>query len=174
MHRLKRWFLLVGGLAAGYVALNALLIGSHAWRHRDDRARLEQLARQLDAERDEIVRMEQQLEFLGALLERTEAEIQQLGFWVRNVEAQYPDGVPSSLYGQYTAAIDRYNGMIRDYNATLARYEALGPGYAAKVGEFNGHVEEANALAAGIGNVPHLLPVELARGPRGSGTAPAP
>ncbi len=174
MHRLRRWFFIVGGLAAGYVTLNAALIGGHAWRHRDDRARLEQLARQLDAERDEIVRMEQRLEALGAALERTEADIQQLGFWIRNVEAQYPDGVPSSLYGQYTASVDRYNGMIRDYNATAAQVQALEPGYSARVDAFNRQVEEANALAAEIGNVPHLLPADLARGPGGTGTAPAP
>ena len=174
MRRLKRWFFIVGGLAAAYAAVNVLLIGGHVWRHRDDRARLETLARQLEAERAEIQRMEEQLETLGASLERTEAGIQQLGFWIGNVEARYPDGVPSSLYGQYSAAVDRYNGMIRDYNTTVARYQALGPGYSARVDAFNRQVEEANTLAAQVGDVPHLLPVTLARGPGGTGMAPAP
>ena len=161
MRRVKRWFFIVGGLAAAYVALNALLIGGHVWRHRNDRARLEQLARQLEVERTEIARVEEQLEALGASLERTEAAIQQAGFWIRNVEAQYPNGVPSSLYGQYSASVDRYNGMIRDYNATATRVQALEPGYSARVDAFNRQVEEANALSAEIGDVPHLLPVDL-------------
>lgn len=174
MRRLKRWLFILGGLAVGYVALNAALIGGHAWRHRDDRARLEALAQQLEAERTEIERMEAQLGTLDASLERTEAGIQQLGLWIRNVEARYPDGVPSSLYGQYSTTVDRYNGMIREYNATVAQYQTLGPGYSARVDAFNRQVEEANTLAVRVGDVPHLLPVDLARAPGGSGSGPSP
>jgi septal ring factor EnvC (AmiA/AmiB activator) len=174
MHRVKRWMFIVGGLAAAYAAVNVLLIGGHVWRHRDDRARLETLAEQLEAERGEIERMEEQLGTLTTSLDRTEAGIQQLGFWIRNVETQYPNGVPSGLYGQYSATVDRYNGMIRDYNATVAQVQALEPGYSAMVDAFNRQVEEANALAVRIGDVPHLLPVDLPHGPGGAGTAQAP
>jgi septal ring factor EnvC (AmiA/AmiB activator) len=174
MHRLKRWVLIIGGLAAGYVALNALLIGGHVWRHRGDRARLQQIAQQLETERTEIARVEEQLDSLGKSLDRTEAGIQQLGFWIRNLESRYPDGIPSSLYGQYLAELERYNHMIGDYNATAAQVQALEPGYSARVDAFNRQVEGANALAAEIGDVPHLLPVDLAHARVAAGIAQAP
>jgi len=174
MRRLKRWFFILGGLAIGYVALNAALIGGHVWQHRGDRARLQQMAQQLESERGEIARLEQQLDSLGRNLDRSEAGIQQLGFWIRNLESRYPDGIPSSLYGQYLAEVGRYNDMIEDYNATAQQVRALEPGYSARVDAFNRQVEEANALAAEIGNVPNLLPVDLPHGTVAIGGARAP
>jgi len=174
MHRLKGWIFIVGGLAVGYVALNALLIGGHLWRHRGDHARLQQLAQHLETERSEIARLEQQLDSLGRSLERDESGIQQLGFWIRNLESRYPDGIPGSLYGEYLAEVGRYNDMIEDYNATAQQVRALEPGYAARVDSFNRQVEEANALAAEIGDVPHLLPVDLPHGTVAIGGARAP
>ena len=163
MTRRRRLLLALGGVALVYAGVNALLVGGHLWRHRDDPARLDALAQRLEAEQVEITALEAQLSTLAGTLERTEASIQQLGFRIQNVELRYPSGVPSDRYAEYTADVERYNAEIRSYNDGIARYERLGQQYSAQVDAFNQLAEEANALAVELEDIPHLLPVDLSR-----------
>ncbi len=161
MTRSKRLLIAVGSLTLAYAGANAVLVGGHAWRHRDTPSRLDALAQRLDAERVEIEALEVQLTALERSLEGAEASIQQLGLRIQAVEVRYPDGVPSEQYTRYVADVEQYNGMIRGYNEGAARYDRLGRQYAERVESFNQLVEKVNVLAAEIEDVPYLFPVDL-------------
>jgi chromosome segregation ATPase len=161
--RIKRWLIVLGGVGVAYVALNVALVGGHVLKHRDDRASLKALADQLETERIEIERLEGQLTLLEGSLEQTEVGLGRLGRWIESIESQYPRGIPSIRYEEYTSTVGRYNTMIQDYNETLASYQELQPEYSARIDTFNVHAEEANALAEKIGNVPNALPIDLPR-----------
>lgn len=172
MSRGKSVLAFVGVLVAGYVGVNAVMIGGHLWRHREDRATLKTLAARLETEQTRIAAMEQELTGLERTLGETETNSLRLREWIEDVEAQYPRGIPGAMYDEYTSVVDRYNGLIRDYNQTAARIQSLQPQYTAAVDSFNVEVEQANALVRTIGNIPHLLPIDLPRAVSGEVTVP--
>ncbi|MDH3291408.1 MAG: hypothetical protein OEO20_09665 [Gemmatimonadota bacterium] len=173
MSRTKSLLVIVGVAIAGYVGVNAFMIGGHLVRHREDRSALKALAVRLEAEQSRIAALEQELANLERTLGETERNSQRLREWIEDVEAQYPRGIPAGMYDEYTSVVDRYNGLIRDYNQTATQLQALQSQYAATVDSFNLQVEQANALVRKIGDIPHLLPIDLPRAVTGEVTVPS-
>jgi uncharacterized protein involved in exopolysaccharide biosynthesis len=163
----------VGVVVVGYVGVNAVMIGGHLVRHREDRATLKTVAARLETEQTRITALEQELSGLERTLGETETNSLRLREWIEDVEAQYPRGIPAGMYDEYTSVVERYNGLIRDYNQAAARLQALQPQYAAAVDSFNLEVERANALVRTIGDIPHLLPIDLPRAVSGEVTVPS-
>lgn len=173
MSRGKSVLAFVGVIVAGYVGVNAFMIGGHLWRHREDRATLKILAARLETEQARIAQLERELTSLEQSLGDTETSSARLREWIEDVEAQYPRGIPGGMYDEYTSVVDRYNGLIRDYNQTAARIQSLQPQYSAAVDSFNLEVEQANALMREIGDIPHLLPIDLPAVVSGRVTVPS-
>lgn len=46
-----------------------------------------------------------------------QSELSSLGAQIRAIEAQYPRGIPSSIYDSYVAMVDRYNSLVSRRNA---------------------------------------------------------
>ena len=46
-----------------------------------------------------------------------QSELNSLGAQIRAIEAQYPRGIPSSIYDSYVAMVDRYNSLVSRRNA---------------------------------------------------------
>ncbi len=161
MSRGKSVLALVGVVVAGYVGVNAFMIGGHLWRHREDRATLKTLAARLETEQARITAMEEELTGLERSLGETETNSLRLREWIEDVETQYPRGIPAAMYDEYTTVVERYNGLIRDYNQTAARIQSLQPQYTAAVDTFNLEVERANALVRTVQDIPHILPFDL-------------
>jgi predicted nucleic acid-binding Zn-ribbon protein len=170
--RTKSVLVIVGVAIAGYVGVNAFMIGGHLVRHREDRTALKALAAGLETEQSRITALEQELSNLERTLGDTERNSQRLREWIEDVEAQHPRGIPAGMYDEYTSVVDRYNGLIREYNQKAAQLQALQPQYAATVDSFNLQVERANALVRKIGDIPHLLPIDLPRRVSGEVTLP--
>lgn len=162
----KRWVLGVGTIVIGYAAWNAVLVGGHLYRHRDDANRLDYLVKQIEAERPEITRLEAELTTLQAALQQSEAEFTALGRWIDQVQSLYPQGVPDHMYAEYSANVDRYNGMVTAHNGKVEHFRTVQERYAAAVDRFNVHAEEANALAEEIGSIRDRLPLPMRRAER--------
>lgn len=173
MSRGKSVLAFVGVIVAGYVGVNVFMIGGHLWRHREDRATLKTLAARLETEQARIGQMEEELTSLEQSLGDAETSSARLREWIEDVEAQYPRGIPGGMYDEYTSVVDRYNNLIRDFNQTAARIQSLQPQYSAAVDSFNLEVERANALVRTIGDIPHLLPIDLPRAVSGEVTVPS-
>jgi hypothetical protein len=46
-----------------------------------------------------------------------QSELNSLGAQIRSIEAQYPRGIPGSIYDSYVAMVDRYNSLVSRRNA---------------------------------------------------------
>jgi len=46
-----------------------------------------------------------------------QSELNSLGVQIRSIEAQYPRGIPSSIYDSYVAMVNQYNSLVSRRNA---------------------------------------------------------
>lgn len=83
--------------------------------------------------------MDSDLTALQGRLKSVSGQIDSLRAEVRSTEAQYPRGIPSSIYPSYSASIDRINALVDDYNRRLATYKS-------NLADYNALVDRRNAL----------------------------
>ena len=76
---------------------------------------------------------------LARRLETDAATLSSLRSQIEAIERQYPAGVPSAIYGSYSAMIERHNSLLAAYRAGYAEYDAL-------VDRGTALVRESNAL----------------------------
>jgi hypothetical protein len=69
--------------------------------------------------------VEAQLMALRPQLDADKAKLTQLGSQIHSLEAQYPNGMPQSVYTQYQALIAQYNQLTMDSNARIDTYNTL-------------------------------------------------
>jgi len=139
-----------------------VLAGAQKLWHRN----LELLAanQELTDQRRGIKDAEGELETLDRSLDESEARLASLAGRISAIERQYPNGIPRSIYPEYTRLLAEHNDAVATHNALVARHGALSSGYEERVGRHNARVDAANRLAA-RGTVCSLLPQWLQ--PRG-------
>ncbi len=99
-----------------------------------DRARQE-----LDAREGGLRQEEQELDSL-------KAQIESLKDAIANLEGQYPNGdMPSYVYSDYKAKLDRYNSLVPRYNQKLTDLQTRERQYDQDVASFNERIRKYNA-----------------------------
>ena len=119
---------------------------------------------ELTDQRRGIEGAEAELETLDRSLDESEVRLASMVGRITAIERQYPNGIPRSIYPEYSRLVAEHNDAVAEHNALVARYGALRSGYEERVGRHNARVDTANRLAA-RGTVCSLLPEWLQ--PRG-------
>lgn len=179
---------------------NLLLVGGQKIAHWKDQSRLDEIHRQLDAEKGEIDRLEGQLKTSDSMLSGLEADLDAQEARIRDVrstidglsaeidavERGSAGGVPSSLYARYSQMVDDHNRLVdqqklmvakynrdaQQYNGLLSRFQADSKTYDDKIEHYNAQVNEGNGLARTIGTTWFIVPVPRG-GAHGHVTSPA-
>lgn len=88
---------------------------------------------QLTQLKPDLTDLERQLDLMNNQIESLRRQI-------RDTEAVYPRGIPSSIYPSYSSSVDRLNALVADYNRRLATYKS-------RLADHNELVDRRNALA---------------------------
>ena len=87
----------------------------------------------------QLTTLKAQLAAAKATLDASDAALASLAQQIKALEAQYPGGMPPSVYSQYTALVDRYNASLAVERTQVSSYNAL-------VAQYNGVVDQVNRL----------------------------
>lgn len=181
------------GWIASFIAMiivmvvgNFLLVGGqHLW-HKEDYAKLDSIKLDLEQRKLQIETLESNLKKQKNELDllhinrtkRHEAfiagkeRLKTLEKSIKTLENTHPDGIPSNLFENYRASIDRFNREVKGANSSLAVYNADQSNYNGKVDAFNEshqtykdclssyneQVSIANAVSSRIGSTAVLVP----------------
>lgn len=95
---------------------------------------------QVRAMESQLTSMESDINAVENQLRSLKSEIESLRSQIRSIEAQYPRGIPSSIYSSYSAMISRLNALVDDHNGRLPRYKS-------QIADYDALLERRNALA---------------------------
>lgn len=125
----------------------------------DEKAQLESLEKQLSTERDQILKVENEIKIMRQDLEVLNDRLLDLDSTIVEYENSYPDGIPEEYYEDYTSSIELYNSILAEYEDLYESQNLEYQDYNESINKFNKKVKEAELLAKDVGSTWIVLPI---------------
>ena len=150
----------VGGIGVLVLCLviNFLFVGMQNLSHAPDQQRLDQLKKQLETDRIQIESIENELKNKSLSLDQMQTRLSTLETQIKSIESKHPNGIPSSIYADYSSKVDELNSFVSPYNSAVSEFKTKYAEYSSRIDQYNTMVDEANALGKKVGTTWVIVP----------------